>query len=148
MNWPIFLRAADPCGEYHELFKSERHGSERVSWHWPTNHSPLRPWYWWWKPSHSGISDSPPPLTVSPPSPIENCLYVLSHQGLSIDLPDNFLNPLKLFLAVTNDFPKSPWRRFGGGQERMMNSGPATVNQVRDRGTGLKQKLMEMESAI
>jgi hypothetical protein len=34
---------------------------------------------------------------------------VHSHQGLvMIDLPDNFLNPLKLFLAMTNDFLKSP----------------------------------------
>jgi hypothetical protein len=61
------------------------------------------------KPLHSGISDSSPPPTVSPPSPFENCLYVHSHQGLVlVDLLDNFLNPLKLFLAVTNDFPKSP----------------------------------------
>jgi hypothetical protein len=46
---------------------------------------------------------------VSPPSLLENCLYVHSHQGLvMVDLLDNFLNPLKLFLAVTNDFQKSP----------------------------------------
>ncbi len=65
-----------------------------------------------------------------------------------VDLPDNFLNPLKFSLAVTNDFPKSPCQRFSGGQERMMNGGPATANQVRDREKGLKQKLLEMESAI
>jgi hypothetical protein len=60
------------------------------------------------KPLRSGISDSLPPLAVLPPSPFENCLYVHSHQGLvMVDLLDNFLNPLKLFLAVTNDFPKS-----------------------------------------
>ncbi len=29
-----------------------------------------------------------------------------------------------------------------------MNGGPATANQVRDRGKGLKQKFLEMESAI
>ncbi len=29
-----------------------------------------------------------------------------------------------------------------------MNGGPATANQVRDREKGLKQKLLEMESAI
>jgi hypothetical protein len=46
----------------------------------------------------SGISDSPPPSTVLPPSPIENPLYVPSHQDLvMVDLPDNFMNPLKLF---------------------------------------------------
>jgi hypothetical protein len=56
-----------------------------------------------------GTSDSPPLPTVSPPSPIENRLYAPSHQGLvMVDLPNNFLNPLKLFLAVTNNFPKSP----------------------------------------
>ena len=65
-----------------------------------------------------------------------------------IDLPDNFLNPLKLFLAVTNDFLKSPSQRFGGGQERMMNGGPATANQVRDRKKVLKQKLLRIDSAI
>jgi hypothetical protein len=97
----------------------------------------------------SGTSDLPLPLTVSPPSPIENRLYVPPQQGLvMVDLPDNFLNPLKLFLAMTNDFPKLPWRRFGGGQGRMMNGGPATANHVRDREKGLKQKLLEMESAI
>jgi hypothetical protein len=37
-----------------------------------------------------GISDSPPPPMVSPPLPIENRLYVLSHQGLvMIDLPES-----------------------------------------------------------
>jgi hypothetical protein len=65
-----------------------------------------------------------------------------------VDLPDNFLNPLRLFLAVSNDFLKSPRRRFGGDKERMMNGGPATANQVRDREKELKQKLLETESAI
>jgi hypothetical protein len=52
-------------------------------------------------------SDSLPPLTVSPPSPIENSLYVPSHQGLVMeDLPDNFLNPLKLFFGRDKRFPK------------------------------------------
>jgi hypothetical protein len=84
-----------------------------------TGHSPLRRWYRRWKPLSSGISDSLPPPKVSPPLPFENCLYVHSRQGLvMVDLLDNFLNPLKLFLAVMNEFPKSPWRRFGGGQVR------------------------------
>jgi hypothetical protein len=30
----------------------------------------------------------------------------------------------------------------------MINGGPATANQVRDREKGLKQKFLEMESAI
>ncbi len=146
LNRPTILGAADHCGECHEPFKSKCHGHERVSWHSPTGHSPLWWWYRRWKPLRSGISDSPLPPTVSPPSPFENCLYVHSCQGLvMVDLLDNFLNPLKLFLAVTNDFPKSPWRRFGGGQVRTINGGPATANQVKDRE---KQKLLEMKSTI
>ncbi len=90
----------------------------------PTGHSPLWQWYRWWKPLRSGTSDSPPPPMVLPPSLFENCLYVYSHQGLvMVDLLDNFLNPLKLFLAVTNDFPKSPWQRFAGGKVRAINGG-------------------------
>jgi hypothetical protein len=55
-----------------------------------------------------------------------------------VDLLDNFLNPLQLFLAVTNDFPELPWWRFAGGKERMMNGWPATANQVRVREKELK----------
>jgi hypothetical protein len=74
---------------------------------------------------------------------------VHSCQGLvMVDLLDNFLNPLKLFLAVTNDFPKSPWQRFGGGQVRTINGGPATANQVKDREKDLKQKLLEIKNTI
>jgi hypothetical protein len=149
LNRPTFLRAADHCVECHEPFKLKCHGPERVSWHSPTGHSPLQRWYRWWKPLRSGISDSLPRPTVSPPSPFENCLYVHSHQGLvMLDLLDNFLNPLKLFLAMTNDFPKSPWQRFGGGQVRTINGGPATANQVRDSEKELKQKLLETKSSI
>jgi hypothetical protein len=46
-----------------------------------------------------------------------------------VDLLDNFLNFLKLFLAVASN-------------------GLATVNHVRDEGTGLKQKLLQIERAI
>jgi hypothetical protein len=36
-------------------------------------------------------------------------LYLHSHQGLvMVDLLDNFLNPLKLFLALASDFTKWP----------------------------------------
>jgi hypothetical protein len=47
-------------------------------------------------------------------SPFENRLYAHSRQGLGmvglvmLGLLDNFLNPLKLLLAVTNNFPESP----------------------------------------
>jgi hypothetical protein len=47
-----------------------------------------------------------------------------------------------------NHFLKTPWQRFAGGQERMVNGRPATANQVRDREKELKQKLLGMESAI
>jgi hypothetical protein len=36
----------------------------------------------------------------------------------------------------------------GWGKERKMNGGPAAANQVRDRGKGLKQKLLQIESSI
>jgi hypothetical protein len=36
-------------------------------------------------------------------------LYLHSRQGLvMVDLLDNFLNPLKLFMALANDFTKWP----------------------------------------
>jgi hypothetical protein len=60
---------------------------------------------------------------VWPPSPIENRLYVHSHQGLvMIDLPDNFLNPLKLFFGRDKRFPEitmtTIWRGSGENDER------------------------------
>jgi hypothetical protein len=50
-----------------------------------------------------------------------------------VDLLENFLNPLKLFMAMVSDFMTSLWRRLGGGIEKMMCGGPDTANQVRDR---------------
>jgi hypothetical protein len=130
-------------------FKSKCHGPERVSWHFPTGHSPLQQRYWQWNPLCWGASDSLLPPTVSPTSPFENRLYAHSPQGLvMVGLIDNFMNPLKLLLAVTNNFPDLPWQRFAGAQERTMNGGLATANQVRDRVKGLKQKLLEMERAV
>jgi hypothetical protein len=58
-----------------------------------------------------------------------------------IDLLDNLLNLLKLSLAMMEN-----WR----GKERTMNSGRMGYNQSgeRDGEKGLRQKLLEMESAI
>jgi hypothetical protein len=53
--------------------------------------------------------------TVSPTSPFDKCLYLCSHQGLvMVGLLHNFLNPLKLFLAVASDFMISLWQRMEG----------------------------------
>ncbi len=42
-------------------------------------------------------------------------LYLHSRQGLvMVDLLDNFLNPLKLFMALARVFTKWPWRRMDG----------------------------------
>jgi hypothetical protein len=38
-----------------------------------------------------------------------------------VGLHDNFLNFLKLFLAVGRNFTKLQWRRMGGDKERKMN---------------------------
>jgi hypothetical protein len=65
-----------------------------------------------------------------------------------VDLLDNFLDLMKLFLAMTSDFMKSLQRRMGGGKERKMNIGSATANHVKDRRKRLKQKLFKTESAI
>ncbi len=86
---------------------------------------------------------------VSPPSPCDNHLYLGSFQGLAIkDLLSNFLKLLKAFLAVAGDFTKSLWHIIGGGKGRKINRGLAPANQLRDRGKGLKQKLLKIESAI
>jgi hypothetical protein len=65
-----------------------------------------------------------------------------------VDLLDNFLDLMKLFLAMTSDFMKSLLWRMGGGKERKMNSRSATANHVKDRRKRLKQKLFKTESAI
>jgi hypothetical protein len=64
------------------------------------------------------------------------------------DLHDNFLDLMKLFLAMTSDFMKSLLRRMGGGKERKMSGGLATADRVKDRRKRLKQKLFKTESAI
>jgi hypothetical protein len=65
-----------------------------------------------------------------------------------VNLLDNFLKLLKLFLAVVSSFMKSLLCRMEGGKERTMNSRPATASQVRDSEKRLKQKLLQIESAI
>jgi hypothetical protein len=64
-----------------------------------------------------------------------------------IDLLDNFLDLIKLYLAVVSDFMKSLRGRMGGGNERKMNGRSATANQVKDPRKRLKQKLTQKESA-
>jgi hypothetical protein len=54
-----------------------------------------------------------------------------------VDLLNNFLNPLKLFLDVESDFTKSLTEN-GRGKERMINGGAPTANQVRDGRKELK----------
>ncbi len=103
----LFWEREIPVESVMNHFKLKCHGPERVSWHFPTGHSPLQQRYWQWNPLCWGASDSLLPPTVSPPSPFEKCLYAHSPQGLvMVGLLDNLLNPLKLLLAVTNNFPK------------------------------------------
>jgi hypothetical protein len=65
-----------------------------------------------------------------------------------VDLLDNFLDLMKLFLAMENDFMKSLKRRMGGGKERKMNDRSSTADHVKDRRKRLKQKLFQTERAI
>jgi hypothetical protein len=65
-----------------------------------------------------------------------------------VDLLDNFLDLIKLFLAVESDFMKSLKWRMGGGKERKMNGGSSTAYHVKDRRKRLKQKLFQTDSAI
>jgi hypothetical protein len=61
-----------------------------------------------------------------------------------VDLHDNLLDLMKLFLAMTSDFMKSLLRRMGGGKGRKMSGGSA----VKDQRKRLKQKLFKTETAI
>jgi hypothetical protein len=65
-----------------------------------------------------------------------------------IDLLDNFLDLMKIFLALASNFKKLLLRRMGGGKEKKMNGGLATSDQVKDGGKGLKQMFFQTESAI
>jgi hypothetical protein len=46
-----------------------------------------------------------------------------------VDLLDNFLSPLKLFLAVASNFTQFAMMENGGGKERKINGRPA--HQIR-----------------
>jgi hypothetical protein len=65
-----------------------------------------------------------------------------------VDLLDNFLDLIKLFLAMESDFMKSLKWRMGGGKERKINGRSSTADHVKDRRKKLKQKLFQTERAI
>jgi hypothetical protein len=48
-----------------------------------------------------------------------------------VDLVDNFLDIMNLFLAMPSNFIKSRWR-MGESKERKINGASATTNQVKD----------------
>jgi hypothetical protein len=50
-----------------------------------------------------------------------------------VDLLDNFLDLMKLFLAVESDFMKSLKQRMGRGKKRKMNGRSSTADHVKDR---------------
>jgi hypothetical protein len=82
-----------------------------------------------------------------------NRLYLHSHQGLVIiGLLDNFLDPRKVFPVRGKRFCKITEQcyddRMAGGKERKMNGRSATANQVRDCEKRLKQKFLQMDSAM
>jgi hypothetical protein len=123
-TWLTSLWAADPCEKWHELFYLTHNLPERVSW--LAGHSPHGQRYQWWNLLWWDFSD--PPLPVSCTSPYDIRLKLRFRQGLVMgDLLDNFLNILKLFLAVASDLIKSLWQRMGGVKERNFNSGLATA---------------------
>jgi hypothetical protein len=65
-----------------------------------------------------------------------------------LDLQNNFLNPLKLFSGCGERFHKIATTKNGGGKERKIKGGAATVNQVRDGRKELKQKYLQKDRAI
>ncbi len=56
-----------------------------------------------------------------------------------VDLLDNFLDLMKISLAVTSDSMKSLQWRMGGGKERKMTGGSAAADHVKDRRKSLKR---------
>ncbi len=108
-TWPTSLRASPFSWERRKRFWPTRHGPEQVSCHSLAGHSPLWWPYWRWKPLWWDFSDPPPPPSFLLLSLQLKCLCLHSRQGLvMVDLLDNFLNPLKLFMALASDFTKSP----------------------------------------
>jgi hypothetical protein len=65
-----------------------------------------------------------------------------------VDLLDNFLDLMKLFLAVESDFIKIAITENGRGKERKMNGGSSTADHMKDRRKRLKQKLFQTEKKI
>ncbi len=65
-----------------------------------------------------------------------------------VELLDNFLNPLKLFLGCGERFNEIVITENGRGMERKINGGPAMVNQVGDGWKQLTQKYLQTESTI
>jgi hypothetical protein len=55
-----------------------------------------------------------------------------------VDLMDNFLNRLKLFLGCGKRFHEIVMTENGGGKERKIISRPAMANQMRDGWKELK----------
>ncbi len=105
-TWPTSLRASLFSWERRKRFWPTHHGPEQVSWHSLGGHSPLRRPYRRWKPLWwvSLIRR----LSFLLLSLQLKRLYLHSRYGLvMVDLLDNFLNPLKFFMALASDFTKS-----------------------------------------
>jgi hypothetical protein len=63
-------------------------------------------------------------------SPFDKRLYLYSRHGLvMVDLLNNFLNPLKLFLGCGERFFEIAITENGGGKARKINGRTATANQ-------------------
>ncbi len=125
----LFIHLAD-------FFKSlpfswpKRHGPERVSWDSVASHSPLRWPYRQRKPLWWDFSDPPQPPSFLLLSLQKKHFYLHSRQGLvMVDLLDNFLNPLKLFMTLASNLMKWPWRRTGGEGEK--DKRQAQLRQIR-----------------
>jgi hypothetical protein len=65
-----------------------------------------------------------------------------------VDLPNNVLNPLKLFLGYGERFHEITITENGGGKARKINGRTTMANQERDVWKELKQKYLQKENAI
>ncbi len=64
-----------------------------------------------------------------------------------MDLLENFVNILKLFMAVESNFTKSLTEN-GWGEDRKINGEPATPIPVTGKEEGLKQNLLQMDGSL